>query len=131
MGALFVLEEDERLHRYAAQALPPEAESLQSFALGTGSVGQVGRSRRMSISSPGDQTWPITFGFGKTPPRQVVTCPLIASDTLTGVVELCLLDEMGKHQSRWLEKAAEIAAIAPRALPRRPGSGRWLRNAFG
>jgi two-component system sensor histidine kinase/response regulator len=114
VGALFVLEDDGRLHRCASQALPPEAESLDSFGLGRGSVGQVARSRRMAVARPKDEAWSITFGFGKVSARQVVTCPLVASDTLTGVIELCLFDELSEQQSRWLTKAAEITATAMR-----------------
>jgi len=114
VGALYILEDDGRLHRYASQALPPEAESLESFALGTGSVGQVARSQRTAIARPKDEAWAVTFGFGKVSARQVVTCPLVASDTLTGVIELCLFDELSKQQSRWLTKAAEITATAMR-----------------
>ena len=114
VGALYSLEDDGKLHRRASQALPPEAESLESFAIGTGSVGQVARSRRMAVARPKDAALAVTFGFGKVPARQVVTCPLVASDTLTGVIELCLFDELSKQQSRWLNKAAEITATAMR-----------------
>ena len=114
VGAIYVLEEDNKLHRYAAQALPPEAESLITFALGTSSVGQVARSRRLTLHTPPEGTYPITFGFGSTSAHQIITCPLVASDELAGVVELCLLTDLSDVQSRWLEKAGEIVAASLR-----------------
>ena len=85
-GALYILEEDGSLQRRAAHALPMEAESTTSFPAGSGSIGRAARSREMSTFDPGDQSWSVTFGIGQVAPRQVVTCPLLAGDTVAGVV---------------------------------------------
>ena len=114
VGALYVLEEDGQLHRQAAHALPLASASATVFAMGSGSIGQTARSREMSIFTPGTGTYPITFGFGQAAPKQIVTCPLIANDVLTGVVELCLFDELDEHRSQWLSKATRISATALR-----------------
>jgi two-component system sensor histidine kinase/response regulator len=114
VGSLYSLEDDGRLHRCASRALPPEAAELESFASGTGSVGQVAQSQRMIVARPKEADKAITFSFGKVSVRQVVTCPLVASNNLTGVIEVCLFDELSKKQSRWLNKAVEISATAMR-----------------
>jgi len=114
VGALYVLEDDDLLHRRAAHALPPGAESSASFTIGSGSIGQAARSREISVFNPAAGTYPITFGFGQAAPKQIVTYPLVANDVLAGVVELCLFDELEEQQSEWLGKAARISATALR-----------------
>ena len=114
VGAVYVLEEDKKLHRYASRALPPEADTLRVFALGAGSVGQAALSRKPSFNTLPDGSYPVAFGFGSASSQQVVTFPLIASDELTGVLELCLLAALSEVQTRWLEKAAEITATSLR-----------------
>ncbi len=114
VGSLYVLQDDERLHRIASHALPPEAESLTSFAQGMGSVGQVARSEKLSIHVPPEGTYPISFGFGSAAANQIVTAPLVSSNELAGVIELCLLEAISPDHLRWLEKACEITAAALR-----------------
>ena len=114
VGALYVLEDDDQLHRQATHALPSGAESSTIFALGSGSIGQVAQTREMSVFNPGAGTYPITFGFGQAAPKQIVTYPLIANDALAGVAEFCLFDELDEHRSQWLSKAARISATALR-----------------
>ncbi len=113
-GALYVLEGDGRLHRRAEHALPPEATAQNVFSLSSGSIGQAAKDRKMLIRDPGDQQWSITFGLGRTPPRSIVTCPLVANDSLAGVVELYLLTEFNGTQSQWLTKASQTVASALR-----------------
>ena len=113
-ATLYVLEDDGRLRRRASHALPPDAESLSSLAVGSGSVGQAARSGKMSVFSPSERTWSISFGAGQISPKQVVTVPLVAGDAVTGVVEVCLFSEMDEQQSRWVSKVAEITASALR-----------------
>ncbi len=113
-GALYVLDGDNRLHRAGAYALSPDAESLTSFAFGTGSVGQAARSRQLSVQTPPPETNGITFGFATATPCQIVTSPLVSNDELAGVVELLLLEAITEEQIRWLGKACEIAATSLR-----------------
>ncbi len=113
-GALYVLDGDNLLQRVAAHALSPDAESLTSFAFGSGSVGQAARSRQLSVQTPPPETSSITFGFATATPCQIVTSPLVSNDELAGVVELLLLDAITEEQIRWLGKACEIAATSLR-----------------
>lgn len=114
VGVLFVLEEDGRLHRCAGRALPPEAESWTRFAMGSGSIGQVAQSQKMSLFNPEDGVAPVAFGFGRLQPKQIVTCPLVANESLAGVMELCLFSELSNGHSAWLSKASRITATALR-----------------
>lgn len=114
VGAFYVLEEDGILHRRADHALPPGAESAVQFPIGIGSVGQVAHSKQLQISAPRSDHWTVDFGIGRLSPQQVITCPLISNDDLTGVVELCLFDTLDDMQRPWLERAAGIIATALR-----------------
>ena len=113
-GALYVLDDDNLLHRAAAHALSPDAESLTSFAIGIGSVGQAARSRQLGVQAHPEGTNAITFGFGSASPPQIVTSPLVSSNELAGVVELLLFEAITEEQIRWLEKACEVAATSLR-----------------
>ena len=66
----------------------------------------------MRVLDPGDQDWSVTFGLGRTRPQQIVTCPLVVSDNLAGVVELYLLTEFNAARGEWLTRAAQITASA-------------------
>ena len=113
-GTLYVLEEDGRLHRRAAHALPPAAEGLETLAVGSGSIGQAARTGQTALFSPNGQAMAVAFGAGTVAPTQVVTVPLVSGDAATGVLEVYLLRELDESQSDWLEKAAKIAAAALR-----------------
>ncbi len=114
MASLYVMEEDGRLHRRAQHAFPQGAETTKTLELGVGNVGQVAKSRRTSAFSPDESAWSVAFSVGNITPKQVVTCPLVTGDVLAGVAEMYLFTELNDDQSRWLEKAAEIAASALR-----------------
>lgn len=114
VGALYVLDNDGHLHRRADHALPMSAEGTTRFALGMGSVGQVGKKKQMHISEPKSDYWTVDFGFGRLSPKQVVTYPLISNDELMGVMELCLFEPIDDLQLQWLEKASDVIGTALR-----------------
>ena len=113
-GSLYVLEEDGRLHRRASHALPSDADSVSALPVGSGSIGQAARSGKMSTFAPSNGTSALSFGALQIQPTQVVTVPLVAGDSVTGVLELCLLSELDENQSRWISKGADISAAALR-----------------
>ena len=112
VGAFYVMEDDDLLHRRADHALPQGANLVTEFGLGIGSVGQVGKTQQMQITKPNSEHWTLDFGFGRLAPEQVITYPLVSNDELTGVVELCLFEPINDEQLQWLEKAADIVATA-------------------
>jgi PAS domain S-box-containing protein len=113
-GVVYALEPDGRLHRRAAHALPPEAEGSPSFAMGTGSVGQVAQSQKVSVYRPAEETWAISFGLMKVAPRRVLTIPLLAAEALAGVLEVYLIEDLEEFESAWLNKACDIIAVSIR-----------------
>ncbi|MBT3346807.1 MAG: response regulator, partial [Gemmatimonadetes bacterium] len=113
-ATLYVLEVDGRLHRRAAHALPPAAEPLGILAVGTGSIGEAARSRKPGVFTPNGHTLELAFGAGSVTPEQVITMPLQAGDSITGVVEICLLHELDDQRRSWVDKAAEATASALR-----------------
>ena len=114
MGAVYVPEDDGQLHRRAAHALPPGAAGVTSFRMGTGTIGQVAQSRQTSTLCPDESTWSLSFGLMQVAPKLIVTMPLLASEDLSGVLELYLLEDLQEAQSRWLDKASNVAAVALR-----------------
>ncbi len=114
VGAVYVLESDGYLHRRAGYALPPGSEDMDTFALGSGSVGQVAQFRKPSFYNPGKGSFPIVYGFGQATARQIVTYPMGVNDVLVGVVELCLFEALDDQQVEWLEKAMQLSATTLR-----------------
>ena len=114
MGALFVADASQIFHRLAAHAYPDAADLPQSFALGSGIVGQAAQTRQPIFSAPDGEKLRVQFGFGAIAPAQIVARPLLANDTPVGVLELCLFKPLSETQTRWLEKASETAANALR-----------------
>ncbi len=114
MGALFVVGRDGWLHRQAAHAYPDSAELPQSFAVGSGIVGQAAQSQRILVVEPEGERLRVHFGFGGVTPSQVLACPLLANEKAVGVLELCLFQPLAEAPSRWLAKAAESIANALR-----------------
>ena len=106
-GALFVAGVDGAFHRLAAHAYPESTDLPESFAAGSGTVGQAAQSRRPIYSEPDGEEHKVHFGFGAVPPTQIVAYPLLANDAPVGVLELCLFKPLTERQMRWLEKAAE------------------------
>lgn len=114
VGAVYVLEDGGYLRRRAGYALPPESASMDTFALGSGSVGQVAQLQQASFFNPGKGSFPIAYGFGQAAARQIVTYPMIVNGVLMGVIELCLFDVLDDQQVQWLEKAMQLSATALR-----------------
>lgn len=110
VGAIYVLESDGYLRRRASHALPPGSEDMDTFALGSGSIGQVAQLRKASSFNPGIGSFPITYGFGQATARQIITHPLITNDILVGVIELCCVDELDDQQLQWLKNAMQLSA---------------------
>jgi PAS domain S-box-containing protein len=113
-GALFVIEPDQRVHRAAAHAYPENPELPTSYAMGSGTVGQVAQSGRPETSAPGAESLKLSFGFGDVSPNQVLTTPLTANEKVVGVAELCLFKDLSDTQSTWLMQATEAIADAIR-----------------
>jgi PAS domain S-box-containing protein len=113
-GALFVAGADGAFHRLAAHAYPDSADLPESFAPGTGTVGQAAQSRHPIYNEPDEGKLRVHFGFGAVPPLQVAAYPLLANEASVGVMELCLFKPLTETQTRWLEKAAETVANALR-----------------
>jgi two-component system sensor histidine kinase/response regulator len=113
-GALFVVGADGAFHRLAAHAYPDSAGLPESFAVGSGTVGQAAKSRRPIYTEPDEGKLRVHFGFGAVVPKQVAACPLVANDAAVGVLELCLFKPLTETQARWLEKAADTMANALR-----------------
>jgi two-component system sensor histidine kinase/response regulator len=114
VGAMFVAGADGNLQRLAAHAYPDDPDIPKSFALGSGIVGQAGASRRPIFSTPDAASLRVHFGFGVVPPVHIVAYPLLAHETLLGVMELGLFQAVTEAQAGWLEKASEMVANALR-----------------
>ena len=114
MGALFVAAADGELHRLAAYAYPSDAGLPTSFAIGSGIVGQAAQSRRPIVTEPDIEKLRVHFGFGAVVPSHVMAYPLLANESLVGVVELCLFKPLTETQVSWMDKVGEMVANALR-----------------
>ncbi len=114
VGALFVIEPDQRVQRAASHAYPQDPDVPTSYALGQGTVGQVAQSGRPETSQPDTGSLQVAFGFGDVTPTQILTTPLIANEKVVGVAELCLFSALSDIQSTWHMQATEAIADAIR-----------------
>jgi len=114
VGGLFVIMPDGELHRMATHAYPNTPSFPESFALGSGIVGQAAKSRRAILSEPGEDSLRVAFGFGEVAPAHVLAYPLVVNETVVGIIEMCLFRHLTNVQSQWLAKAAEAVGNALR-----------------
>ena len=114
MGAIFVSGADGLLHRLADYAFPQDPGLPKSFAIGSGVIGQAAESKQRIVSDPDLERLQVHYGFGAVPPAFVIAHPLLANQTLVGVIELCLFKPLTETQISWMEEASETIALALR-----------------
>lgn len=87
VAALYILEEDGRLHIRGSYALD-ENEIKKSFQIGEGSIGRCLQSGTITLlkNIPDDEIT-ISYATGKTKPRNIVAVPIIKDNRAIGVME--------------------------------------------
>jgi signal transduction histidine kinase/DNA-binding response OmpR family regulator/HPt (histidine-containing phosphotransfer) domain-containing protein/HAMP domain-containing protein len=114
LAGLFVKMDDGRLHRVADFGFPESAGEPTSIALGSGLVGEAAKLGEPTKVETDSKSMKIQLSLGEIAPEQIVAWPLVASDTVVGVVEFYFLRPMTAAQRAWVERAGAIVGNAIR-----------------
>ncbi|WP_081869662.1 response regulator [Endozoicomonas numazuensis] len=111
-GAMYVMDDEQRLQLMASYAWKRRKQSKNSFEVGEGLVGQAAMEKQtIELTSIPEDYIKIESGLGSTPPRVIITVPLVYEGEVKGVLEFALLRELNDEQRSFLEDALESVAI--------------------
>jgi len=83
------------------------------FKLGEGLIGQCGLEQRMIVlTQVPDDYIKIKSGLGESTPNQIIVVPLLAENTLMGVMELATTGEFSSIQKQFLEQINDSIGIS-------------------
>jgi signal transduction histidine kinase/methyl-accepting chemotaxis protein len=86
-------------------------ETQASFALGEGIVGQAGKTRERIYLNPIPEHFVrLRSGSLEASPRTLLAVPLVADDTVQGVLELVSLREFSAEQQEFVDRLSEVIA---------------------
>ncbi len=111
LGAVYVLNSDNLLQRVSSYGYPEGKDISESFALGSGLVGQAASQREPIIIDSIPEYARITFGFGEAAPNSILVFPLINDDQVVGVLELGSFDNFSSNQLDWIKKSESTVAL--------------------
>jgi PAS domain S-box-containing protein len=111
-GGLFTLNEQEQtLTLLASRAWDRKKFLQKTVSLGEGLLGQAALEKEsIHITEVPEDYVNITSGLGQALPRSVVIVPLIAEETVVGVLELASFKEFTQNEISFLEKVGESIA---------------------
>jgi PAS domain S-box-containing protein len=105
-------EETGRLSRIGGYGLAAGVDTVSTFALGEGLVGQCARDRvPVSLTSLPPGYLRIASGLGDGVPERVVASPLLSKDTLLGVLEIATFGALDSRQQALLAELTPLAAM--------------------
>ena len=111
-GAMYVMDDEKRLQLMASYAWKKRKQNKNSFEIGEGIVGQAAMERQtIELTSIPEDYIKIESGLGSTPPRAIITVPLVYEEEVKGVLEFALLRELTDEQRSFLEDILESVAI--------------------
>ena len=112
VAALYIQQEDNRLHREGSYALS-ERDTKRVLQIGEGVAGQAFHSRQQIVVQdiPNDETT-ISFATGNTRPRSIVAVPISRYNIPLGVLELGSTQEYTPLQLEFLSAVAGNVGIA-------------------
>jgi signal transduction histidine kinase/CheY-like chemotaxis protein len=120
VGALYVLETDgQRIRRVAGYGIAEDAGAAESIRLGEGLAGQCAQERRPAALRglpPGYLR--ISSGLGEAAPVQAVAWPVMARDTLLGVVEIATFRAFKQNEKALLEELQAVVGMSMEILLR-------------
>lgn len=131
LGAVYVLNSDDLLQRVSSYGYPEGKDIPESFAIGSGLVGQAASQREPITIDRIPEYARITFGFGEAAPHSILIYPLINNDLVVGALELGSFDRFSSDQLYWLKESAGSIALAIRfclAVERRKQAEGELRK---
>ncbi len=112
LGAVYILNSDNLLQRVSSYGYPEVNNIPESFAIGSGLIGQAASQREPITVDRIPEYARIAFGFGQTSPRSIFVYPLINNDKLVGVLELGTFDSFSQEQIGWLQESEIAIALS-------------------
>jgi len=120
VAGFYVFDENpKRLRRLAAYGLAEGATIADSFGLGEGLVGQCAQERKVvSLTNLPPDYLRIASGLGAAAPVRAVAMPLLATDTLLGVLEVATFREFTARENALLNELLPLVAMSLQVLQR-------------
>ncbi|WP_346760818.1 GAF domain-containing protein [Agaribacillus aureus] len=116
-GAIFQVEEAEnensKLKMMACYAYGRQKFLEKEVKPGEGLIGQVYLEKKSTLLNEIPEDYVnITSGLGGAKPKSVVICPVMANETINGIIEIASFKSFEEYQIDFLEKIGEqIAAV--------------------
>jgi HAMP domain-containing protein/signal transduction histidine kinase/CheY-like chemotaxis protein len=116
-GLFYILQEDERfmdskLNLIASYAFVKRKNSMTSYAMGEGLIGQVAiEKERVLLSNVPKDYIRINSGLGDAKPQDVIILPVLFEGQLKAVIELASLDTFSQTHLDFLEGLTESIGI--------------------
>ena len=112
LGAVYVMNSDNVLQRVTSFGYPENKDNPESFALGTGLIGNAAFHRETITTDNIPEYARITFGIGQAAPRSILVVPLLNNDKVVGALELGSFDRFSSNQLDWLKESESSIALA-------------------
>jgi PAS domain-containing protein len=110
LGAIYVKNSDERLHRVTDYGYPKKQELPDSFPMDSGLIGKVATRREAISFNDFPDYVQVAFGFMEIPPKSLMMFPLLFNKELLGVLELGSFRPFTQTQTDWLNEASHVLA---------------------
>ncbi|GAK51863.1 putative signal transduction histidine kinase [Candidatus Moduliflexus flocculans] len=112
-GLFFVMEGEYWLRFTGSYAYTPGKEDRKVLRIGEGLIGKVALEKKsMMVSDVPERYLRLGSGSGEAAPLQILVMPFLYGDTVKGVVELGLAQELTPRQQEFLSLIQEPIAIA-------------------
>jgi len=120
VGTIYIKDDNDELRLVASYAFTKRKSFANVFKLGEGIIGQCALERKpFLISNIPEDYIKINSGLGETQPVTLTVTPLLADNTVTGVIEFGAFYEFSDMQMQFLENISSMLAIAIRTTESR------------
>ena len=115
VGALYLVESDSRLRRFAGYAVAPD-QARETLLPGEGLLGQAARDKRaVRVRDVPDGYLRISSSLGSGKVRELLVAPATSDGAVQGVVELGFMRPLEPTDQELLERISEALAVAVRS----------------
>jgi signal transduction histidine kinase/DNA-binding response OmpR family regulator/CHASE3 domain sensor protein len=114
VGAVYMLESDGRLRRFAGYALPPGA-APDELRLGDGLLGQAAKDKQtLHVKDVPEGYLPVNSSTGQATPLELIITPASIDGRVQAVIELGFFHRVGDAHREVMVRASESLGIAVR-----------------
>jgi methyl-accepting chemotaxis protein len=111
LGAVYILNSDHLLQRVSSYGYPENKDIPESFALGSGLVGQAALEGKPITIRNIPEYAKVSFGFGNASPEEIFLIPLVFNDITVGVLELGSFKSFSENHLNWINEAARSISV--------------------